>query len=429
MFDAYFKLTENGTSIRTEGLAGATTFLAMAYIIFVNPEILSAAGMDRNAVFVATCLAAAFGSLVMGLYANYPIALAPGMGLNAYFAFTVVGTLGYSWQVALGAVFISGVLFLIISVSPLRERLIDAIPRSQKLAIAAGIGFLLAIVALESAGVVVGHPATLVTVGDLTAPTTLMASLGFVVMVALDYRRVPGALMIGILSITAAGMVFGLTEPAGIFALPPSLAPTFLELRLTDAFELGLVTIIFTFLLLDVFDTTGTLIGVAQQSGFLDANGRLPRLRRVFVADSCSTIVGTLLGTSTTTAYIESLAGIRAGGRTGLTAAVVAALFLLALFFAPLAGSVPAYATAPAILFVACVMTKSIAELDWDDVTESAPAVVTAVGMPLTFSISTGIGLGFIAYAAIKILSGRYREASLPVLFLAALFAVKFAVS
>jgi AGZA family xanthine/uracil permease-like MFS transporter len=402
----------------------------MAYIIFVNPEILSAAGMDRDAVFVATCLAAAFGSLVMGLYANYPIAVAPGMGLNAYFAFTVVGTLGYSWQVALGAVFISGVLFLIISISPLREWLINAIPHSQKLAMSAGIGFLLAIVALESAGVVASHPQTLLTVGDLTSPTTLMACLGFVVMVALDYRRVRGALLIGILSIAGAGMVLGLTEPGGIFALPPSIAPTFLKLDLTSAFELGLVTIIFTFLLLDIFDATGTFIGIAQRSGFLDASGRLPRrLRRALVADSGTIIVGTLLGTSTTTAYIESLAGIRAGGRTGLTAAVVAALFLLSLFFAPLAGSVPAYATAPAILFVACVMSQSIAEVGWDDVTESAPAVVTALGMPLTFSISTGIGLGFIAYVAIKILSGRFRDTSLPMVFLAAIFAVKFAVS
>jgi AGZA family xanthine/uracil permease-like MFS transporter len=315
MLDAFFKLTENGTNLRTEVLAGATTFLAMAYIIFVNPEILSAAGMDRDAVFVATCLAAAFGSLVMGLYANYPIAVAPGMGLNAYFAFTVVGTLGYSWQVALGAVFISGVLFLIISISPLREWLINAIPHSQKLAMSAGIGFLLAIVALESAGVVASHPQTLLTVGDLTRPTTLMACLGFVVMVALDYRRVRGALLIGILSIAGAGMVLGLTEPGGIFALPPSIAPTFLKLDLTSAFELGLVTIIFTFLLLDIFDATGTFIGIAQRSGFLDASGRLPRrLRRALVADSGTIIVGTLLGTSTTTAYIESLAGIRAGG-------------------------------------------------------------------------------------------------------------------
>jgi adenine/guanine/hypoxanthine permease len=429
MLNAYFKLAENGTDLRTEVLAGATTFLAMAYIIFVNPEILSAAGMDWDAVFVATCLAAAFGSLVLGLYANYPIAVAPGMGLNAYFAFTVVGTLGYSWQVALGAVFISGVLFLIISISPLREWLINAIPHSQKLAMSAGIGFLLAIVALESAGVVVSHPETLLTVGDLTKPTTLMASLGFVVMVALDYRRIPGALLVGIFAVTGAGMVLGLSEPGGVFALPPSIAPTLFKLDLTGAFEIGLVTIVFTFLLLDIFDATGTFIGIAQRSGFLDASGRLPRLRRALVADSGTIIVGTVLGTSTTTAYIESLAGIRAGGRTGLTAVVVAALFLLALFFAPLAGSVPVYATAPAILFVACVMSQSIAEVGWDDVTESAPAVVTALGMPLTFSISTGIGLGFIAYVAIKILSGRFRDASLPMVFLAAIFAVKFAVS
>lgn len=429
MFDSYFKLSEHGSNLRTELIAGVTTFLAMAYIIFVNPEILSASGMDRNSVFVATCLVSAIGSLIMGLYANYPITVAPGMGLNAYFSYTVVGTLGYSWQVALGAVFISGLLFLIISVLPVREWIVNSIPRSQKMAISAGIGFLLGIVALESAGVIVAHPVTLVTVGDLTKPITMLAGFGFLVIVALDYRRVPGAIIIGILLVTGLGMVFGFTQPSGFFAPPPSLAPTLGKLDIAGALELGLVTIVFTFLLLDLFDSTGTLIGVAQRAGFLDADGRFPRLRETLIADSASTMVGALLGTSTTTAYIESAAGIRAGGRTGLTAVVVAVLFLLAMFFAPLAGSVPGYATAPGVLFVACIMSRGFAEVDWDDVTDSAPAVITAISMPLTFSISTGIGLGFIAYAAIKVLSGRFREATPAVIFLALIFVVKFAIS
>lgn len=429
MFDSYFKLSEHGSNLRTELIAGVTTFLAMAYIIFVNPDILSASGMDRNSVFVATCLVSAIGSLIMGLYANYPITVAPGMGLNAYFAYTVVGTLGYSWQVALGAVFISGFLFLIISVLPVREWIVNSIPRSQKMAISAGIGFLLGIVALESAGIIVAHPVTLVTVGDLTKPITILAGFGFLVIVALDYRRVPGAIIIGILLVTGLGMVFGFTELSGFFAPPPSLAPTLVKLDIAGALELGLVTIVFTFLLLDLFDSTGTLIGVAQRAGFIDADGRFPRLRETLIADSASTMVGALLGTSTTTAYIESAAGIRAGGRTGLTAVVAAVLFLLAMFFAPLASSVPSYATAPAVLFVACIMSRGLAEVDWDDVTDSAPAVITAISMPLTFSISTGIGLGFIAYAAIKVLSGRFREATPAVIFLAGIFIVKFAIS
>lgn len=429
MLDSYFKYTDLGGSLRGELIGGVTTFLAMSYIIFVNPHILQAAGMDRDAVFVATCLAAAIGSLIMGLYANYPIALAPGMGLNAYFAFTVVATLGYSWQVALGAVFLSGLLFVAISLSPLRAWIVNAIPQSQKLAISAGIGFLLAIIALENAGIVVGHPETLVTVGDLTQASVILAGLGFAVIVVLDAWRVPGAIIIGILLVTGLAMLLGIAEPGGVFALPPSLAPTFLQLDLIGALDLGLVTIIFTFLLLDLFDSTGSLIGVAQQAGLLDEEGRLPRLRRALLADSSASMVGALLGTSTTTAYIESLTGIRAGGRSGLTAVVVALLFLLALFFAPLAGAIPSFATAPAIFFVACVMARALSELDWQDTTDYVPAMVTVIAMPLTFSISTGIGLGFIAYAAIKCLSGRAREAGPAMILLALLFVVKFAIA
>lgn len=428
MLESLFKLSANGTSLRQEALAGATTFLAMAYIIFVNPEILSKAGMDRDAVFVATCIAAAIGSLIMGLYANYPIALAPGMGLNAYFAFTVVGSLGYSWQVALGAVFVSGVLFLILSVLPIRAWLIDAIPKSQKMAISAGIGLLLGIIALESAGIVVASPATLVTLGDLSRPETLLACLGFLVIVALDYRKIPGAILIGILLVTLLAIGLQLSTPAGVFAAPPSLQPTLFALNIPGALDLGLLTIVFTFLLLDLFDSTGTLIGVCQRAGFLDAEGHMPRLKKALVADASASIVGAALGTSTTTAYIESLAGIRAGGRTGLTAVVVACLFILALFFAPLAQSVPSFATAAAVFFVACVMCQAFADIDWSDVTDFVPAVVTALAMPFTYSISTGIGLGFIAYVAIKLLSGHAKEVSPAMLVLAGLFAIKFAI-
>ncbi len=427
MLSSYFKLDELGTNVRTEIIAGITTFLTLAYIIFVNPAILSAAGLDRDAVFVATCIAAAAGTLIMGLYANYPIALAPGMGLNAYFAFVVVGSMGYSWQVALGAVFFSGVLFLILSLLPVREWIINSIPRSQKMAISAGIGLFLGIIALKGAGIMVGNPDTLVTVGDLTQLTTILAAVGFVVIVALDRFKIPGAIIIGILLVAIIAMLAGTAPPpSSLVAAPPSLAPTFFQLDLAGALEVGFITIVFTFLLVDLFDTAGTLVGVAHQGGLLDEDGRLPRLKKALIADSTATIIGACLGTSTTTSYIESAAGIKAGGRSGLTAVVVAVLFILALFFAPIAGAIPGYATAPAILFVACIMARGLTEIDWDDVTEYAPAVITAIAMPFTFSIATGIGIGFIAYVAIKILSGKFSDSSPAMVAIAAAFVVKF---
>ncbi|MFO0997161.1 MAG: NCS2 family permease [Alphaproteobacteria bacterium] len=429
MLGQFFHFDELKTDLRTEILAGITTFLTMAYIIFVNPDILSKAGMDRNAVFVATCLAAAISTLVMGLYARYPIALAPGMGLNAYFAFVVVGQLGYSWQTALGAVFLSGVVFLVISVLPIRRWIIDSIPRSQKMAISAGIGFFLGLIALKSAGVVVANPATFVTVGPLTTGPVVLATLGFLAMIALDSRKVPGAIIIGILLVTIAGMILGLSPwPSGVVDVPPSLAPTFLQLDISHAWEVGLVVIVFTFLMVEMFDTAGTLVGVAHRAGLLDAQGRLPRIKQALVCDSGATVLGTILGTSSTTCYIESAAGVKAGGRSGLTAVVVGLLFLLALVFAPIATSIPSYATAPAILFVACIMARGMVEVDWDDVTEYAPAVVTALAMPFTFSIATGIGLGFVTYAFVKLLSGRVKDTSLAVWCLTGLFILKFIV-
>ncbi len=426
MLDRYFQLREHGTTVRTEVLAGLTTFLTMAYIIFVNPLILADAGMDHGAVFVATCLAAAVGTAIMGLYANYPVALAPGMGLNAYFTYTVVLTMGHPWQTALGAVFVSGVLFLILSVLPVREAIINAIPRSLKMAISAGIGLFLAIIGLKNAGIIQASEATLVTIGDLTQWPPVLAALGFVATAAMAARRVPGAIVIAILAVSVIGMLLGVSAFQGVVDVPPDPSPTLLQLDIMAALEMGLLTIVFAFLFVDLFDTAGTLIGVSARAGLLDSEGRLPRLRQALMADSTASVVGACLGTSTTTSYIESAAGINAGGRTGLTAVTVAGLFLLALFLAPLAQSIPAYATAPALIFVACLMARGLVEVEWDDPTEYAPALVTAVAMPLTFSIAHGIAFGFITYAAIKLLSGRLAVAHATVVVLAVLFCLKF---
>lgn len=427
MIESYFHLKGHGTTVRNEIIAGITTFLTMAYIIFVNPLILADAGMDKGAVFVATCLAAAIGTLIMGLYANYPVALAPGMGLNAFFTYGVVKGMNHSWETALGAVFLSGIIFLILSILPIREWIVNAIPRSLKMAVSAGIGFFLAIIALKNAGIVVDHPATLITLGDLTQRAAILACAGFIVMAALDRLRVPGAIIIAVLGTTALGIALGVSAFNGIVSAPPSLAPTFLKMDIAGAFEVGLISVVFAFLFVDLFDTAGTLVGVAHRAGLLDSEGKLPRLRNALMADSVATVAGAALGTSTTTSYIESAAGIKAGGRTGLTAVVVAVLFLCALFLAPLATTVPAYATAPALLFVACLMARGLAELDWEDVTEYAPAVVTAIAMPLTFSVATGIGFGFITYAAIKILSGRIAELKPAVAIIGVAFVLKFA--
>jgi AGZA family xanthine/uracil permease-like MFS transporter len=427
MLERYFELERYGTTVRTEIVAGVTTFMTMAYIIFVNPQILADAGMDQGAVFVATCLAAAFASAFMGLFANYPIALAPGMGLNAYFTYGVVKGLGYSWETALGAVFLSGVLFLIVSLTRIREWVIDSIPISLKLAIAAGIGMFLAIIGLKSAGIIQASPATLVTLGDLKSLPVALSIIGFLLMVALDARNVPGAIIIGILAVTAAGIALGVGNFGGIFSLPPSIAPVFLKLDILGALEVGLIAIVFTFFFVDVFDNTGTLLGVAHKAGLVGPDGKLPRLRRALTVDSTAAMVGAALGTSTTTSYIESAAGVNAGGRTGLTAVVVAVLFLAALFISPLAGSIPAYATAPALVYVACMMMAAIKDVDFSDATEYAPAVITVVAMPLTFSIAHGIAFGFIAYTGIKLLAGRFSDIRPAVAILAVLFVLKFA--
>ncbi|MCV2448756.1 NCS2 family permease [Paracoccus sp. DMF] len=429
MLDKHFGLTAHGTSVRTEVIAGITTFLTMAYIIFVNPDILSSTGMDRNAVFVATCLAAAIGSAVMALWANWPIGMAPGMGLNAFFAFTVVGALGFTWQQALGAVFISGVVFLFLSATGIRRWLIAGIPTSMRSAIAAGIGMFLGLIALKNSGIVVDNPATLVGLGDLTATGTLLAIAGFFIIAALDALKVRGSILIGILVITVASILLGASQFGGVISMPPSIGPTFLQLDIAGALTVGIFHVILVMVLVEVFDATGTLIGVAKRAGLLTEGPAHTNkgLSRALMADSTAILAGSLLGTSSTTAYVESASGVQAGGRTGLTALVVAVLFLLAMFFAPLAGSVPAYATAPALLYVACLMVREFEEISWGDVTESAPAVLTALMMPFTYSIANGLAFGFVSYAAIKLLTGRAREVHAATWIVAALFVIRFA--
>ena len=422
-----FHLRASGSTLRIEVLAGITTWLTMAYIAVVNPSILSAAGIDQGAAFTATCLAAAIGSAAMGLLANYPIALAPGMGLNAYFAFVVVKGMGVPWQTALGAVFLSGILFLAVSVFRIREWLINGIPLSLKLGIGAGIGLFLGLIGLHGMGLVVADPVTLVTMGPLGKPATLIACLGFVLIAGLAARGVPGAILVGILVTAAIGVPFGLTQFHGLVAPPPSLAPTFLKMDLAGAISLGIPAVIFTFFLVDVLDNAGTLIATTYRAGFMRPDGTVPRLREALLADSGGAVLGAALGTSTTTGYIESIAGIQAGGRTGLTALVVAVLFLLTLFFAPIAMAVPSFATAPALVFVACLMAGGLRDVGWDDATQYVPAVVTAIAMPFTFSIATGIGVGFIVYVAMKLIVGRPREIAGAVWLIAAASAARFA--
>ncbi|AYC34378.1 NCS2 family permease [Pseudomonas cavernae] len=425
MLERLFQLQAHNTNVRTEILAGVTTFLTMAYILFVNPAILGETGMDKGAVFVATCLAAAIGSATMGLIANYPIALAPGMGLNAFFTYTVVLHMGHTWQVALGAVFLSACMFFLISIFRIREWIINSIPLALRSAIAAGIGLFLALIALKEASIVVANPATLVGLGDLAKPQPILAVLGFLLIIGLEARRVTGAVMIGILAITFAAIALGITKFGGVVSAPPSLAPTFLQLDIMGALDIGLFSVIFAFLFVDLFDNSGTLIGVAKRAGLMGKDGHMPKMGRALIADSTAAMFGSLLGTSTTTSYIESAAGVSAGGRTGLTAMVVAVLFLLALFFAPLAGNVPAFATAPALFFVAVLMASGLAEIEWDDLTVAAPVVITALAMPLTFSIANGIAFGFIAWTACKLLAGRGRELNSALVILSILFVIK----
>lgn len=426
LLERLFKLSENKTNFRTEVLAGVTTFLTMCYIIIVNPIILSETGMNYGAVFVATCLAAAIGCLVMGLIANYPIALAPGMGLNAYFTYSVCLGMGVPWQTALAAVFISGLVFLAISFLKIREAIVNAIPMSLKFAIGGGIGLFLALVALKNAGIIVDNPATLVGLGNLKSPTVLLAFIGFIIIVVLHQLKVRGAIIISILAITGLSTLLGLNELKGVVGAIPSIAPTFMQMDFEGLFTATMIGVIFVFFLVDLFDSTGTLVGVSHRAGLLK-DGKLPRLKKALFADSTAIVAGAALGTSSTTPYIESASGVAAGGRTGLTAVVVAVLFLACLFLSPLAQSVPGFATAPALLFVGVLMIHGITNIDWDDITEAVPAFLTIVFMPFTYSIADGIAMGFISYAIIKLLTGKAKTVPYMVWIVAVLWVFKFA--
>lgn len=412
MVEKLFKLKENKTNVRTEIIAGVTTFMTMAYIIFVNPDILAAAGMDPGAVMTATIIAAGVATIMMGLLTNYPFALASGMGLNAFFAFTVAGQ--YGWQAALAAVFVSGVVFLILSVSGLIGFIDRAVPASLKRAVAAGIGIFIAFIGLKNAGIVVKQDAEalIVGLGDLTAPGPLLAVIGIVIIAILMARKVRGAILIGILLTTIVGFFMGNPLPSGlgdIFGKPESLAPIFLQLDFKAILAIP-VLVIFSFVFVDIFDTMGTLLGTGARAGFLDKKGNLPKVNRAMLADSIGTMGGALLGTSTVTTYVESTAGISEGGRTGLTSVVTGILFFLALFIAPLAGLIPTQATAPALVVVGVLMIGAVMKIDFEDFTEAFPAFLVIIFMPLAFSIADGIAVGFIAYPIVKVIAGRHKE-------------------
>ena len=426
MLERFFHLKAHHTDVRTEITAGLTTFLTMSFILFVNPSILSSTGMDRDAVFVATCLAAALGTLIMAFVANWPIGMAPGMGLNAFFAFGVVGAMGFTWQQALGAVFISGLIFLFLTLTGIRSWLIAGMPKSLRSAVVAGIGLFLAIIALSNAGIVVASEATKVTLGNLHAPAAIYAMLGFLIIATLDALNIRGAILIGIISVTGLSTALGHNEFHGFFSAPPSLLPTFMQMDVAGALKGGLISIILVFLLVELFDATGTLIGVAKRANLMPP-GKPNNLGRALIADSTAIVAGAMLGTSSTTAYIESAAGVQAGGRTGLTALTIGLLFLAALVLSPLAGSVPAYATAPALLYVAGLMMKELAEIEWSDVTEATPAAIMALVMPFTYSIANGVAFGFISYVALKTTTGKIAAIHPATWLVAILFILKYA--
>ncbi len=425
MFQKLFSLREHNTTVQTEVVAGLTTFLAMAYIVFVNPNILSTTGMDKGAVIVSTCLAAAFGCFVMAFWANWPVGMAPGMGLNAFFAFTVVQGMGWTWQAALGAVFISGCIFVLLTLTGVRRWIVEAIPESLQVAIPAGIGLFLGLIALKSAGVVVKNDATFVAMGDLHDKSVLFAVIGFFTIVSLDYFKIRGSILLGILAVTVLGVAFdpNVQMPYEFTSLPPSIAPTFMQLDIAQAWSKGIFNVVLVFVLVEIFDATGVLTGVARRAGLLSRpNG----INRALSADSVAILGGSALGTSSTTAYIESLAGIQAGGRTGLTALTIGILFLCALFFAPVITVVPAYATAPALVYVAGLMLSELSHVKWDDVTEAIPAALTVFAMPFTFSIANGLAFGFISYTTLKLFTGQWRDVHPAAWLIAILFMTRF---
>ena len=428
MLNRFFKLKENRTSVKTEILAGITTFMTMAYILAVNPDILSATGMDKNALFTATALSAMVATLVMALVAKLPFALAPGMGLNAFFAFTVVLGMGHSWQFALTAVFLEGIIFLLLTAFNIRELIVNSIPLSVKHAVSAGIGLFIAFIGLQNAGVIVNNDATLVGLGDMGSPAVLIAMGGIVVTAVLLALKVKGALLIGIFAATVAGLPLGVTQmPEGhLVGAPPSLSPIFFKFELAEIFTLDMLIVLFTFLFVDMFDTVGTLVGVSDKAGMLTKEGKVPRAKQALFADSIGTTVGAMLGTSTVTTYVESASGVAEGGKTGLTSLTTAGLFLVALFFAPLFTMVPAAATTAALVLVGFFMMSPILKINFDDFTEAIPAFITIIIMPLTYSIAEGIVFGMLSYVFLKLLTGKVKDVSVVMIVLAALFILKF---
>ncbi|MDD3167080.1 MAG: NCS2 family permease [Bacteroidales bacterium] len=426
MFEKYFQLKQNGTTVRTEVIAGITTFLTMAYILAVNPNILSATGMDINALFTTTAIAAIVGTLVMALWAKLPFALAPGMGLNAFFAFSVVLGMGHSWQFALTAVLIEGLIFILLTVFNIREAIVDAIPRSLKTAISAGIGLFIAFIGLQNAGIIVNNDATLVSLGEITQGTGLLAMLGILITGALLILKVKGALLIGILATAVIGIPLGITQVQGLVSTPPSIEPIFFKFEFAQILSWDMLIVVFTFLFVDIFDTLGTLVGVSGKAGMLDKEGRIPNAKKAFMADAVGTTVGSMIGTSTVTTYVESASGVSEGGRTGLTALVTAGCFFLALFFAPLFLSIPGAATAPALVLVGLFMLSPIKELDLTDYSEAIPAFICIIAMPLAYSIAEGITLGLLSYVIINLLSGKWKKLSIGMYILAILFILKY---
>lgn len=426
MFEKFYQLKANGTTVKTEILAGITTFLTMAYILAVNPNILAAAGMDQSALFTATAVASIVGTLAMALLAKLPFAQAPGMGMNAFFAFTVVLGMGYSWQFALTAILIEGIIFFIMNVLNIREAIVNAIPKTLKHAISAGIGLFIAFIGLQNAGIVINNDATLVQMGDVTKGGALLALIGLVVTSVLLIRKVKGALLLGILATAVIGIPMGITQFGGIMSMPPSPAPLFFKFDFSQVFTFDMLIVTFTFLFVDVFDTVGTLIGVCSKANMLDDKGQIPNVKKAFYADAIGTTAGAVFGTSAVTTYVESAAGVSEGGRTGMTALVTAACFVLALFFAPLFLSIPGAATAPVLILVGLMMLSPIKDIDLDDYAESVPAFICIIAMPLMYSIAEGIALGLIAYVLLNMISGKIKKVSVAMYILAILFILNY---
>ena len=426
MLEKIFKLKSNDTSIANEVLAGVTTFVTMAYIIFVNPQMMADSGMDLGASFVGTCLAASLACIIMGLYSNWPVSLAPGMGLNAFFTYTVVGEMGYSWEVALGAVFLAGVLFFIMSITRLRRWMLDSIPLNLRIAMGAGVGLFIGFIGLKNGGLVVSNNATFLSLGNFTNIETLLAALGFLIICSLSVRNIPGAILIGVIIVTACSVLLELIEFGGLVSIPPSIAPTLMKMDVMGALDIAMLSVVMSFLFVNLFDTAGTLLGVATRAKIIDEDGNAKDFDKALKADSGSSIFGTFFGCSPVTSYVESSAGVEAGGRTGLTTVVVGLLFLVAIFFSPLAAIVPSYATAGALIYVSILMMSGMEKLNWSDPTELLPALIIIVMIPLTFSIANGIALGFLAYVVLKVSNGELRNISSGAWFLTAVFVSKF---